>query len=213
MTMLKADLKNDYDFVGIGRESANNTTTLSSGEACAIFYNKAKYTVVESNTFWLTDTPNVQSRHPDTEYIRIMTYAIFERKSDGYRFMHVNTHLDFANKVQMDQVSKMLELIDNVGFEGLTFVTGDFNMTPAASAYQLMLNAGFKNSFDISRIKSEPNITSMIDFCFVRDNSADVVVEAHYVANEAVDKVYNERFPSDHCAVYATVVPVISKEN
>jgi endonuclease/exonuclease/phosphatase family metal-dependent hydrolase len=113
----------------------------------------------------------------------------------------------------MDQVSKMLELIDNVGFEGLTFVTGDFNMTPAASAYQLMLNAGFKNSFDISRIKSEPNITSMIDFCFVRDNSADVVVEAHYVANDEVDKVYNERFPSDHCAVYATVVPVISKEN
>lgn len=211
MTMLKAELKKDYDFVGIGRESANNTSTMSSGEACAIFYNKEKYSVVESNTFWLTDTPNKQSRHPDSEYIRIVTYAIFERKSDGYRFMHVNTHLDFANKVQMDQVAIMLELIDKTGFEGLTFVTGDFNMLPSASAYQLMLDAGFVNSFDLARIKSEPNIKSMIDFCFVRDNTANVVVENHYVANEEVDKVYNDRFPSDHCAVYATVVPVVGK--
>lgn len=213
MVMLKADLGSVYDYVGIGRESMNNKTgTRSVGEHCAIFYNKEKYSVVESNTFWLSDTPNVKSKHEKSEYIRVMTYAIFERKSDGYRFMHVNTHLDFANVVQTAQVSKMLELIDEVGFDGVTFVTGDFNMTPSAAAYKLMLDAGFENTFNAANISSELKIDSMIDFCFIRNGSADANVESHHVANDAEDKVYNEIFPSDHCAVISTVVPVI-KEN
>jgi endonuclease/exonuclease/phosphatase family metal-dependent hydrolase len=126
--------------------------------------------------------------------------------------MHVNTHLDFANAVQIAQVSKMLELIDEVGFDGVTFVTGDFNMTPSAGAYQLMLEAGFENTFNVANIKSELKIDSMIDFCFIRNGNADSNVETHHVANDAADKVYNEIFPSDRCAVMATVVPVI-KEN
>ena len=216
MTILKLELgKNGYDCVGLGRDTVNNNAgSKSTGEHSAIFYNKEKYTLVETNTYWLTDTPNVKSRHPDSDYIRIMTYAIFERKSDGYRFMHVNTHLDFANKVQLDQVSIMLELMDKIGFEGLTFMTGDFNMRIDYPAYQLFLNAGFKNAFDLAKVKSEPNITSMIDFVLVRDNTASTLVEKHHVANDAEDKVYKEeKFPSDHCAVYATIVPVIPKEN
>lgn len=210
MTILKLELgKKGFDCVGLGRDTANNGGSAKSvGEHSAIFYNKDKYTLVESNTYWLTDTPNVKSCHPDSDYIRIMTYAIFERKSDGFRFMHVNTHLDFANKVQLDQVTKMLELIDNIGFEGLTFSTGDYNMRIDYPAYQLFLEAGFVNAFDEARIKSEPNIKSMIDFVLVRDTTADILVENHFVANDQEDKVYNEdMFPSDHCAVYATIVP------
>lgn len=212
MTILKLELgKHGFDCVGLGRDTANNGGSAKSvGEHSAIFYNKDKYTLVESNTYWLTDTPNVKSCHPDSDYIRIMTYAIFERKSDGYRFMHVNTHLDFANKVQLDQVTKMLELIDNIGFEGLTFSTGDYNMRIDYPAYQLFLEAGFVNSFSTALIKSEPNINTMIDFVLVRDTTADVRVENHFVANDQEDKTYKEdMFPSDHCAVYATVVPFV----
>ena len=180
------------------------------GEHSAIFYNKDKYNPIETNTYWLSDTPNKCSRYEESAYIRIFTYAIFERKSDGFRFMHINTHLDFNSALQVKQVGKMLELVDAIGFEGLTFATGDYNMTPGAAAYQMMLDAGFVNSFDEARIKSEPNIKSMIDFVFVRDNTAELRVENHYVANEQEDRVYNEdMFPSDHTAVYGTVVPFV----
>lgn len=212
MTILKLELgKNGYDCVGLGRDTQNNNKGAKSlGEHSAIFYNTEKYDLVETNTYWLTDTPNVKSYHPDSDYIRIMTYAIFERKSDGYRFMHVNTHLDFSNKVQLDQVAKMLELIDDIGFEGLIFSTGDYNMRIDFPAYQLFLNAGFVNSFSVARTKSEPNINGMIDFVLVRDTTADIRVENHFVANDQEDRVYkDDMFPSDHCAVYATVVPYV----
>lgn len=215
MAVLKQELgKYSYASVGVGRDTFNNNPgTKSSGEHCAIFYNTDKYNLIESNTYWLSDTPDKCSKYSDSSYIRIFTYVILERKSDGFRFMHINTHLDFDSKIQIKQVTKMLELVDAIGFEGLTFATGDFNMRTSASAYKLLLDAGFVNSFDAANISSEPNITNMIDFCLARDNTAELRVENHHVANDEVDRLYNENmFPSDHCAVYATVVPVI-KEN
>ena len=215
MAVLKQELtKYSYASVGVGRDTFNNNPgTKSTGEHCAIFYNSDKYNLIESNTYWLSDTPNKCSKYPESDYIRIFTYAILERKSDGFRFMHVNTHLDFNSALQIKQVNKLLELVDAVGFDGLTFATGDFNMNINASAYQLLLDAGFVNAFDLANVTSERKIDGMIDFCFVRNGRSNSIVEYHHVANDDSDRLYNvDMFPSDHQAVIATVVPVI-KEN
>ena len=213
MTMLKADIGSVYDSVGKGRESMNNNpSSRTNGEHCAIFYNKEKYKVLETNTFWLSETPNVQSKHDESEYIRIMTYAIFERKSDGFKFMMVNTHLDFKESVKAYQVTKMLEKIEETGFKGLTFITGDFNTNISSGSYKLMLEAGFENTFNAAYISSEPNINSMIDFCMVRDLEGDYIVSNHHVANDEIDKNNNGEFPSDHCAVDASIIPILKKD-
>ena len=59
-----------YDGVAISRDPANR-----EDEACAIFYNKEKFDLVRTNTFWLSETPNEPSRGWDGKYKRIVTYV------------------------------------------------------------------------------------------------------------------------------------------
>ena len=139
-----------------------------------------------------------------------MTYAILERKTDGYRFMHVNTHLDFEGANHL-QAQKMIELIDEIGFDGMTFVTGDFNCIPSDRAYKIMYEAGFYDASDIANYAmpgptgSAPGATRMIDYCFFRDPKHKLNVETHVIVRDTIDG----KAPSDHCPVYATVIPTI----
>ena len=205
ITYLNAALKETYGYVGTGREPTNKGS--SANEGCQIFYNKEKYTVIDTNTYWLSETPDVYSRFEGSEYPRIVTYAIFERKSDGFRFMHVNTHLDFSTEVQKKQINKMMELVEAVGFDGLTVYTGDFNMNSSSQGYTLMNNYGCINSFDLAQISTETSAAGMIDFCFVQTVNPDVVSE-HVVVRET----FNGLYPSDHRAVYSIILPSIKKD-
>lgn len=208
MSYLGDDLKDTYDYVGIGRETISNTTGKSLGEHCAIFYNKEKLNLIESNTYWLSDTPNKQSIFEGSSYIRIMTYAIFERKSDGVRFLHVNTHMDWGD-ASIKQFNKLIELIDNIGFEGITFVTGDFNCTPGSAGYKIMTDAGYVDSFNIANASSETKVDKVIDFCFIK-GAEKLTVENHYIAKDLFN---NGKLPSDHKAVYTSVIVKKSEEN
>ena len=44
-------------------------------EACPIFYNAARFTLLDSGTFWLSDTPDVQSKFEDSWHYRIASFA------------------------------------------------------------------------------------------------------------------------------------------
>ena len=88
LSTLKSGLKDQYDFVGEGRNGG------SSGEYNPIFYKKDLFTLVDSGTRWLSNTPTVVSKVEESSLNRIYTYALLERKSDGKRIMVVNTHFD-----------------------------------------------------------------------------------------------------------------------
>ncbi len=203
ISFLSKGLKaNGYKYVGTGREP--HLTGQSANEGCQIFYNADKYDVIETNTYWLSDTPDVFSKYSESEYTRIVTYAIFERKSDGFRFMHVNTHLDFA-KAQNKQIAKMFDLINAVDFDGLTVFTGDFNMTSSSTGYDMMYEEGCYNSYDLAQISTEGSASGFIDFCFVRPDNE--IVSEHAFVKET----FGGLFPSDHRAVYAVILPSILK--
>ena len=55
MVDIKSGLRN-YDFVGVGRDDGAN-----KGEYSAIFYDAEKLKVLESGTFWLSETPQKES--------------------------------------------------------------------------------------------------------------------------------------------------------
>lgn len=203
ITYLNAALKEDYAYVGTGREP--HLTGSSANEGCQIFYNKSKFNVIDTKTYWLSDTPEEFSKFPESEYTRVVTYAIFERKSDGFRFMHVNTHLDFA-KAQNKQIEKMFELINAVEFDGLMVFTGDFNLNSSSQGYKMMQNAGYIDSFNLAQKSTEESASGMIDFCFARADGS--VVAEHCVVRET----FNGLYPSDHRAVYAVIIPYVRKD-
>ena len=97
LSFIKPALEDKYVCVGLGRDGENN------GEHSCVFYNKEKFDLISTETKWLSDTPDVVSRVEGSAYIRIVTFAVLERKSDGKRFVHANTHLDFG-KAAVEQV-------------------------------------------------------------------------------------------------------------
>jgi hypothetical protein len=77
---LNEELGKSYAYVGEGRDGEHD------GEYSAVFYLKNKYNVVDSGTFWLSETPDKVSFGWDAVCRRICTWAILENKENGERY-------------------------------------------------------------------------------------------------------------------------------
>ena len=138
MSKIKPELeKVGYECVGVDRNGDG------SGEYSCIFYLKDKFTLKDSGTKWLSDTPDKVSRYPEAAYNRIFTYAKLQRKSDGKTFIHVNTHLDHVGGMHK-QAKVLTSFADQMGNVPILF-TGDFNSEPGSAAYKVILEAGYSN--------------------------------------------------------------------
>ena len=183
---LKTLIGDTYDCIYLERDT-------SSGESTPIWYNKNKYTLIDSGSGWLSDTPGVMSKFPESEYIRVYVYAVLENKETGARFVHVNTHLDFA-AAQQKQVSKLLSLTAEFSCLPM-FYTADWNFTPNTDGYRLMHNAGYMDASVLtSNVHGSATFigsTSEIDFCFtsVLNTSVDgyAVIDEHQYSDTASD--------------------------
>ena len=230
MNTLQKGLGNLYTAVGYGRDGGSN------GEHSAIFYRTDKFTLIESGTKWLSNTPDSVSPYTYTDpetgithtanFPRIMTYAVLERNNDGARFLYVNTHLDhngknsqeIAEKVRQGQIEILIAQIEEISSRlgSLpTIVTGDFNVSPEASAYTTMIGAGFLDSSHVAKegeIKPTYNDRNdsyegaIIDYIFVSPNLGDAVDT--YVVCPAKR---NGQWISDHNAIIATITLPVEK--
>ncbi len=196
----------DYGCVGVGRE--NGTNDDRSGEHCAVFYRKSMFELLSSGTKWLSDTPDVAgSRYSDSSYIRIVTWAVLQRKSDGFIFTHANTHLDTQSmsQKQQDVLFKMIPKDYPI------LLTGDFNFEPSSSNYEKMMNAGYKNASRIAeKIYSEleynkyPLTTGGTEIDYLYFKAAHAFATTYRVCNEDINGQANcKDNVSDHFAVYA----------
>jgi len=164
------DFFDTYEMVGEPRLDPSDKS--NNNEYSAILYKKDKFEIIETDTYWLSDTPNKVSKFDETEYYRIMTYAVVERKSDGVRFIHVNTHLAYDKATRNKQVPVLLslseELLEKHGDLPIYF-TGDFNMTSSDAGYQKMKDWKLNDArYLISPSDNNPTCgKSIIDYCFV----------------------------------------------
>ncbi len=139
------ELKNtldDYDSYGKKR---GGDADVQHSEFNTIYWLKDKYTCVLTGTFWLSDTPDEESRYTYTDQNgevqeagcnRVCSYVVLQDNNYGKyeRMIAVfNTHLDNSSeeaRAKGIQVicEKMQEVIDSYGGYSLNVVlTGDFN--------------------------------------------------------------------------------------
>lgn len=196
--MVAADFNKTYEMVGEPRLEPSDKS--NNNEYSAIFYKKDKFNLIETDTYWLSDTPDKVSKFEGTEYYRIMTYAVLERKSDGARFIHFNTHIATDEVSRHKQIEVLLALAGTVlekhGDLPLYF-TGDFNMTPGDAGYGMMLDWLLEDTRHmIEPVNTKPTCgNSRIDYCFV--SKGDFTVKAFDVGYGLEG--------SDHNLVYAEI--------
>ena len=199
MHTLNKQLGDVYEFVGEGRDGG------SSGEHSGIGYKKSVYKLIETDTLWLSDTPEKVSRVPESSLNRVFTYALLERISDGVRVMVVNTHFEHTSDAARERQAEVLAGYLRQWSEYPLILTGDFNTKPGTKAYDIVRSGGVENASSISENFTSPASTatynnygksnSLIDFVFTNQNS--VVITDYRVCSEQIDG----NFPSDHLPV------------
>ncbi len=123
----------EYGYVGVGRDGGDK------GEYSAVFYLKEKYTVRDSGTFWLSETPEVSSYGWDADCKRVCSYALLENKQNGTRFVHVNSHFDHVGAVAQKNEAEMVSAFmrEKFGDDPKVF-TADMNVLPDSEPYRIM---------------------------------------------------------------------------
>ena len=199
MNKLNDALKDDYAYVGVGR----NGTGDINDEYCAVFYRKDKFKLVDSGTKWLSRTPDKVSKMEGAIYQRIFTYALLEDIQTKKQLVHINTHTDHVSpdeggyQVRLEQV-KVITAFIKANFADIPYiVSGDLNDPKTAPSISHLLASGMDDSADIALISDkEPTFKqTTIDFLLVSEG--DFTVYEYDVETEK----FNGSYPSDHRAV------------
>lgn len=195
-----------YTWFGRGRNGDNR----ESDEYMGVFYRADRLRVLESGDFWLSDTPDVPGSmtwgHPVP---RMVTWARFERLSDGARFNLYNTH--FAHRDEDDLARErsadlILARVQALPADRAVIVMGDFNTTPGSRAYATLTSV-MHDAWTTTPTHRGPEAT-FHDFTGTPDRRIDWILLRGMKAStvRTVTTHEGERYPSDHFPVVADVV-------
>ena len=191
-----------YEYTGVGRDDGKQ-----KGEYSAIFYNKERFYVVKSSTFWLSETPDVPgSKNWDAAITRVATWAkLLDTKSNDTIIM-INTHFDHIGKAARENSARIIKEKASVLAGALPVIlTGDFNIEPTESPYQVITNGELYNFRDSGvndttgtyctfKVNSDP--CRRIDYIFY---GVGWSVTKYLV----IDQNDGQYYPSDHLPVIA----------
>ena len=187
MAFLTDKFSAEYGIIGEGRDG----THTSEDQFNPVLYRKDKFTLIESGTRWLSETPEIKySKVPKSSYERIFTYAILEEKASGKQFVFISTHFDHEGG-QADQASAMIAYISQ--FRDMPmFMCGDYNGSGVES---IMINHGYVSSKNVAldRVNDIPTMEGGNEIDFIFTNGRDVGITYY--------KVLSEQTNSDHFPV------------
>jgi len=196
----------DFESIGVGRDDGKE-----KGEYSPILFNSKKYRLLNSNTFWLSETPEEISIGWDASMERICTYALFEDLRSGNQFYVFNTHFDhIGTEARKKSVALIVSKIKALNNDHLPVaLMGDLNLSPEKAPIQFLKNAlsdgqsisqktfygptGTFNGFDHDRI-----LNHRIDYIFVQNFK---VLEYTHID----DRMENNKHISDHLPVLARI--------
>jgi endonuclease/exonuclease/phosphatase family metal-dependent hydrolase len=146
----------DYAYVGVGRDDGK-----TKGEFAPVFYRRERFKLLDSGTFWLSDTPEEVSRGWDGMCNRICSWGYFQDKLTKSKFYFLNTHLDNKGAVAKTKgVELILKFIDEHCKGAQVIVTGDMNVNQDSEWYKNFVASGvLKDSFVAARYRFAPSGT------------------------------------------------------
>lgn len=190
-----------------------------AGEYPAVGYRRARFDLLDDDSFWLSETPDRPSQGWDASLPRIVRWVVLRDRSTDVEFVHFNTHFDHRGETARERsAALLLERIEELATDRPIVVTGDFNCRPGSKPYRILVDRDDgterRTLLDADTVSIHPShgpSTSMTDFeNLVPDKKID-----HVFVTPAVD-VYqfgicsdtydNGTYPSDHLPVLADVM-------
>lgn len=199
-----ANILSSYSYIGTGREG------IGKGESSNIYYKKDGFVLKESNTFWLSETPDTISKGWDAAFNRVCSYGLFKDRKTKKMLWVFNTHLDhIGEQARTKGIQLILNKIAAVNTSDYPVIfMGDLNSEPTTERI-IELKKQMNDCRDISKEKPfgpsgtfnnfEHNkpVTKLIDYIFI-SKSASITVNKYAVLSDSD----NLKYPSDHLPVY-----------
>jgi endonuclease/exonuclease/phosphatase family metal-dependent hydrolase len=193
-----------YKQVGMGREG------VGKGESSNIFYKKEMFKVLQTSTFWLSETPELISMGWDAACHRVCTYALFQEVKTNQLFWVFNTHLDhIGNQARTKGLELILSKIKQLNTKNQAVILmGDFNSEPHEERIvalkkmmndtrDISMNKPFGPSGTFNNFEHNTAVTALIDYIFIAKKS-NLKVKKYAILSDSKDLKY----PSDHLPVY-----------
>lgn len=140
------ELLPQYAYYGVKRGGDGSEKT---SEMSGIFYLKDKFSLIESGTFWISDTPQKESHFEGAGCNRVCSFVVLENKNTKTRFVHFNTHLDNSSEEAQNLGGELIaQYAEKMSekYSGIHIViTGDFNQYSNGKGCTALTNKGFQN--------------------------------------------------------------------
>jgi len=197
-----------YHYVGIGRDG------IGQGESSNIYFKKDRFELVQSNTFWLSETPDSISKGWDAAFNRVCTYALFKDLKTKTNFWVFNTHLDHMGELaKTNGIQLIISKIAKLNTPNYSvFFMGDFNSKPTENriislkkemqdSREIALQKPFGPSGTFNGFKHNEPATELIDYIFISKNNR-FKVQKYAILSDSKDL----RYPSDHFPVLVELI-------
>ena len=201
-----------YGLIGMGREAGGE------GEHAAILYRTDRFEAAESGTFWLSDTPEVVSRHWGNTCLRICTWVRLVEKQTGRGFSVWNTHLDHESQPSREKSVRLIAgRLGERGSAEPAVVMGDFNAGEGNPAVRFLTGGGGAGDGRLPRLRDtfrvlhpdEAAVRTYHAFTGRREGEKIdyiLVTPGFRVLAASIERWHEGgRYPSDHFPVTATL--------
>jgi endonuclease/exonuclease/phosphatase family metal-dependent hydrolase len=196
-----------YARVGVGRDDGKQ-----GGEYSALYFLKKRFGLLDSGTFWLSETPDTVSKGWDAALPRVCTFAHLHDSLSGKKLWVFNTHFDHIGKEARRRSAELILLKikeKNTAGEPVVLM-GDFNAEPNEAPIAVLT----RDLRDARFVSEEPPfgpegtfnafnfhdpVKRRIDYIFL--NEKGLKVKKHAVLSDSRDCHY----PSDHLPVMAVL--------
>lgn len=200
-----------YKYEGVGRDDGKE-----KGEYSAIFYDTTRLQVLQSKTFWLSETPEVAgSKGWDAQITRVVTWIKFRDRKTKKVFFAFNTHFDHIGKIARKESAKLLlQKVKEIAGNVPAVITGDFNAMPSDEPIQVIVDKNnLLHLIDSKDISQKPHYgpsgtfnafgrgerdDQPIDFIFLKGNWK-------VLKHATISQSWKGHFASDHFSVLAVL--------
>ena len=189
-----------YSYIGVGRDDGK-----TKGEYSCILYKKDRFSALNQNTFWLSETPNVPgSKSWDAAITRVASWGTFKDLKSNKQFLMINTHFDHIGKeARKNSAALLKQKASEIAKDFPLIITGDFNCTREETPYATIMDpSGIKLT---DPAPANPPGT----FCSFKVNSIackgiDYIFHSQAIQSEGYKVIQDndgKYYPSDHLPV------------
>lgn len=198
-----------HAFVGVGRDDG-----AEAGEHSCLYYRTDRFELVDSGTFWLSNTPDKPSTYPGAACPRIATWAVLrDTEANGRELLVLNTHWDHVSSEARRYSAELIrQRLTKLAGDRAAIVMGDLNVTEEQEPITTLLGEGPQRLIDSYREvhpQRGEHERSFHDFQGGEKGwRIDYIVHTEGLratGAEIVRTSYDGRYPSDHYPIMATL--------